>query len=170
MFGILIDPFLSFWPKGAPARAFKDIRTINTVELYFRSPYVDPRNHWGEYWRDEGGLSRMGYPQGYLGPCMRTAVDYVALAAFPYLKHIKNVKLSGAVKSTILKKWKHLYDQAYIERNLSTGFPIFDWEEEIAKLFVQRIEPTKYDKGLSRFLDDSKCDRSLSACVPLLAP
>ncbi|KAJ4359478.1 uncharacterized protein N0V89_000032 [Didymosphaeria variabile] len=137
-FGIEIGPTLQFQPNGGPAEPVKSLHSLREIELYFAPLTRLKNNPWLEYRREYGSQSWFYNAPKYrdmsVHPCMKAVVDYVALGAFPYLRHIPRVNLIGAVKSSIKKKWRQIYDQAYANKNYGYEVVGFDYDEEVAKL------------------------------------
>ncbi|KAL1594610.1 hypothetical protein SLS60_010371 [Paraconiothyrium brasiliense] len=139
-FGIEIDPTLQFQPIGGTGELLKSLHSVRKIELYFAPLTLVESNPWKEYCRSNGSrpwfYNTPEYNDMSIHPCMKTVVDYIALGAFPYVKHIPQVNLIGAVKSSIKKKWQQIYNQAYKNKNDDYRVVGFDYGEEVAKLFT----------------------------------
>lgn len=64
-------------------------------------------------------------------PCQKTVVDWIMTVAFPFIKDIPNVWLSGAVNTTSKKKWKYILNANYKVPLKKDSFRGFDFHNEI---------------------------------------
>lgn len=92
-------------------------------------------------------------------PCAKMAVDWVLMGAFKYVKHIPNIKLSGAVKTCLQQKWGSIFETAYKERKMNEEDCSFNWNEEFLYLW-----------GSQNLVWDVPECRCPASCYPRLKP
>jgi hypothetical protein len=128
----------------------QDIGSLKHLQLMFPSPYnMATENEITDNWR---GLamnpwSRMlaygpssqlmglgpeqmnSFESNAVFPCQRTVVDWILTFAFPYIKHIPKVTLSGCVKHDQKKRWEKILAQECRKHKYETHFV---WEDAMA--------------------------------------
>ena len=107
--GIQVNPVLRLLPRPSKARVLQDIPTLKSLEIVFGTPYSYASNPWFGT-RLLNGLTVEQYP------CHKIMVDWALVFAFPYLKHIPNVRLTGCIKASTRTKWENILSNEYYLR------------------------------------------------------
>ncbi|KAI4620794.1 hypothetical protein J4E83_005155 [Alternaria metachromatica] len=110
-FGIDIHPVLRLPPLVPKARLLQGIATLNNLEIVFGSPYVPYSNPWFSFPNRPPTIMKY--------PCHKIMVEWALIFAFPYLKHIPNVRLAGCIKTCTKSKWEHILSNEYYLRKES---------------------------------------------------
>ncbi|CAI6313040.1 unnamed protein product [Periconia digitata] len=147
-FGVTVEPFLQFTTvhDGISGSAvLKRLPALRVLELNVQSPWVvfsrdrrrEPsrfaeRNPWRKF-RSESGMT---YDEVDVEPCFKVVVDWMLLAAFPFIQQIPKIVLLGAVKTCLREKWRAILAQAKREKHLDEADRSFSYEMEVQRLML----------------------------------
>ncbi|KAF2276758.1 uncharacterized protein EI97DRAFT_490228 [Westerdykella ornata] len=138
----LVHRQVQFDWQQSPGALLRTIPTLTHLSLGFKNPYcseenwITRRDPWGQFYENNyEALYNMGlwaiFPQC---GCHRTAVEWILNFAFPCIKHIRCVILTGCVKTVQKRAWEAILATEYKESALSYRTHGYDWEEEMAKI------------------------------------
>jgi hypothetical protein len=122
MFGVSIAPTMHIDPSDSKGHLLQGITGLKTVRLRFPNPYkAEVRDnplgafHWynesKDWFRKDDNYANME-----VYPCHRTMVEYILNLAFPFVKHVPNVRMSGCIKTSQKTKWEHIFATEYHQR------------------------------------------------------
>lgn len=141
LFGVQATPRILRQPGLCQGELFRSIPKLD-LTLSFRSPYIDDgENPWSKFIGNNWGQHSF---QGQFGnmrkfPCYRIVVDWILTFAFPFVKNITNVRLSGCIKTAIKQKWNHILETEYRERKEDNRTHGFDWEEAMEAILNEPV-------------------------------
>jgi len=108
-FGIGIYPVLRLLPQGSKGRLLQGISSLKSFEILFKSPYDSYANPWSLLHLENRRTLKQQ-------PCHKIMVEWALIFAFPYLKHIPNVRFTGCIKTCTKTKWEHILSNEYYLR------------------------------------------------------
>jgi hypothetical protein len=122
-FGIGIDPVLRLLPQPSKGRMLQGISTLESLEISFSTPYSFHANPWSRFYlinHHLGWFRNDIHKQGMQEkPCHKIVVEWALALAFPYLKHIPKVRLTGCIKTCTKTKWEQILSNEYYLRKES---------------------------------------------------
>jgi hypothetical protein len=71
-----------------------------------------------------------------LTPCSKVVVDWILNLAFPFVKQIPRVRLTGYVKTSVKAKWDAILAKAYMLRKEDPP-PRHDWERYMRQFLMR---------------------------------
>ncbi|KAH6865969.1 hypothetical protein BKA58DRAFT_471887 [Alternaria rosae] len=107
--GMQVDPVLRLLPRPSRACMLQDIPTLKNLGIVFGTPYSYDSNPWF-------GTRRLDGLPIEQHPCHKIMVEWGLIFAFPYLKHIPNVRLTGCIKTSTKLKWENILSNEYYLR------------------------------------------------------
>lgn len=137
-FGLKINPEVRIVEAKSNGRRLQGLtkRGLKHLELHFRDPYnyrrYDRTTPWSafidkhdlkDWFKDDDLLTGMRR-----FPCQKTVVDWIMTVAFPFVKDIPHVWLSGAVKASSKKKWHDILRANYkvpLDKDSLRGFDFY---------------------------------------------
>ncbi|KAF2110718.1 hypothetical protein BDV96DRAFT_603786 [Lophiotrema nucula] len=133
-FGIKVYPTMQHESNNCTAQLLKNT-SIKDLEMRFRHPHIgyeaDP---WGaksgDFRRDRIWNEHKKHNMG----CSKIVVDWILTFAFPYIKEIPKVKLTGSIKTTINEKWTSILRREYTERGDEVKSHGFGYEAEMERI------------------------------------
>jgi hypothetical protein len=122
MFGVSIAPTMHINPSDSRGHLLQGITGLKTVRLRFSDPYAAQAhdNPWGMFYAQNQCEDWFRQDNNHVNmevhPCYRTMVDCILNFAFPFVKHVPNVHLSGCIKTSQKTKWEHIFATEYYQR------------------------------------------------------
>jgi hypothetical protein len=144
-FGVKIDPILHIVATDSKGDLPKTCPGLIDLELFFRDPYNQDyydSNPWEHYtiphshnswFQQDSRYSSMSHD-----PCHTEVVDWILTFAFPFIKHIPTIRLTGAMKTHQRKKWELIFKREYEERNEQYQSHGFVYEDEVQNMGISR--------------------------------
>ena len=125
--------------NASSAHVFKLAPKLNTLEIEFPSPYGTARpglTPWVELHDNLEKELGPGHPYTNMGqhPCYNVIVDWILTVLFPYIKHVPNVLLTGAIKASAANKWDYILNKEYNERNLEERTHGYDCQPAMRRI------------------------------------
>lgn len=105
LFGLKANPNVTLGPHHWAASQLQSTTDILELSLIFPNPYKYRKHPWSLF--DWGESSRKW-------PCYRFVIDWIMTAALPYIKHIPNVRLRGAIKTATKRKWHTILHNEFL--------------------------------------------------------
>ncbi|KAF2866943.1 hypothetical protein BDV95DRAFT_503826 [Massariosphaeria phaeospora] len=107
-FGVSVSPEIEMSEGRSCGPFLMDLKTLKELHMRFRSPND---GYSGCPW---AGRSSGSYNNSVVdNACQRTIVDMIMTFAFPFVKQIPHVGVTGFVKTTAKMHWEHVLRQDY---------------------------------------------------------
>ncbi|KAF2642601.1 hypothetical protein P280DRAFT_269137 [Massarina eburnea CBS 473.64] len=98
---------------------------LSRLEMRFYRPVEHRDDQWDDQWHGDSGHELLSH-------CQSVFVDMICTFAYPFVKHIRHIKLMGFVKKETKTKWENIYagkrdhDQEYAMSTIPiSNHPVF---------------------------------------------
>ncbi|KAF2874508.1 hypothetical protein BDV95DRAFT_487903 [Massariosphaeria phaeospora] len=140
--GVEIDPFMRIDFTKSNGHVLQQLTTLVQLELNFRSPYDhrDGEDPWSRVHSEVRDRVPTTAAQRAMRryPCHKTITNWILTFFFPFIKHIPNVYLTGAIKSVTKGKWDRIFACEFREQQYDFRTHGYIWEDEIEEILHNR--------------------------------
>jgi hypothetical protein len=137
MFGVEVTPDITLDASKSEGQLFSRAPNLKDLRLGFRNPYdvVRGKNStpWNDFYQQHRREDWFKDNHDH-DPCRVAIVDYVLTFAFPHIKHIPIIRLTGCVKTYQKLKWERILATEYIQRHENYRTHGFDYQTELSEI------------------------------------
>ncbi|KAF2243930.1 hypothetical protein BU26DRAFT_569821 [Trematosphaeria pertusa] len=135
LLGVEIFPTMWIDESKSLMHLIKGIKTLVDLDLQFNNPYENyskaDRNPWLNLSYNMGPQFGNQYDGTRRVPCHKIIADWILTFLFPHIKYIPRIRLTGCIKTCVLKKWDYILLREYIERKWDYRTHGYDWGREM---------------------------------------